>query len=198
MKKLFDRLRRRGNAVQMLADQPQFKKYDIGSWSYGAPEVIDWNDGSTLRVGKYCSIARGVTMLLGGEHHHKWVSTYPFGELFPCDGPVARQMKTKGDISIGNDVWIGRDAMILSGVTIHDGVVLGARSLVTQDLPAYTVCAGSPARPVLQRFSEDEIARLLEISWWDWPESRVREFVPMLLSGDVTAFIERCQSAGMD
>ena len=97
---------------------------------------------------------------------------------------------SKGDIVIGNDVWIGARATILSGVTIGDGAVVGAGSLVVSDVPAYAISAGNPCRTTRLRFSPDTIARLLEVRWWDWPRPELVAALPFLLSGDHDAFFD--------
>ncbi len=111
------------------------KRYEIGEHTYGKPRVISWKEGSTLKIGKYCSISRGVTIFLGSEHRIDWVSTYPFPYLWEEGKSIKGHPATKGDVVIGNDVWIGYGVTILSGVCIEDGAVIGACSLVSQDVP---------------------------------------------------------------
>lgn len=96
---------------------------------------------------------------------------------------------SRGDIIIGNDVWTGFECLIMSGVTVGDGAVIGARSVVTHDVPPYTIVAGSPARVIRRRFDEAIITRLLEIAWWGWDEASVEAAVPFLQSGDIDGFI---------
>src|SRR5688500_3710195 len=98
-------------------------RYEIGAYTYGTPVVYDWEQGTTLRIGKYTSIADDVSILLGGNHRTDWVSTYPFPALkiaWPTAGEIEGCQATKGDVVIGNDVWIGHRATVLSGVTIGD------------------------------------------------------------------------------
>src|SRR4051812_38008350 len=149
-------------------------RYEIGEYTYGTPAVYDWEQGSTLRVGKYCSIADEVTILLGGNHRTEWVTTYPFPALqaaWPKAVDVTEPADTtKGDVVIGNDVWIATRVTILSGVTIGDGAVLAAGAVVVDDVDPYAIVAGNPARLVKKRFSEEEIEALLDARWWDWPD----------------------------
>ena len=147
--------------------------------SYGTPTVHDWSDGSKLKMGKYCSIASGVHIFLGGDHRMDWITTYPFPQwgVAPAD-----HRRTKGDVVIGNDVWIGMGATILSGVTVGDGAVIAACAVVTKDVPPYAIVAGNPARVKKYRFSEENIQKLLKIKWWDWPEETVREKLKILCS----------------
>lgn len=169
--------------------KPEYEEYEIGDWTYGSPAVLNFHDGGTLRMGRFCSIAGGVTILLGGEHRYDWVTTYPFNIV--CD--EARSFhghpRCKGPVVIGSDVWIGHDATILSGVTIGDGAVVAACSVVAKNVPSYGIVAGNPARLVKYRFNESQIAALLQICWWDWSIEKIREAWPLLLSNDIDAFI---------
>lgn len=98
---------------------------------------------------------------------------------------VADAWDNKGDIRIGNDVWIGYEAVIFAGVTIGDGAIIGTRALVTKDVPPYTIVGGVPAKPIRKRFDDNTIQRLLEIRWWDWPEEKIARNIQALQSGDI-------------
>lgn len=115
------------------------------------------------------------------------LSSYPFPLFFEEweleKTRVSEAWDNKGDIVIGNDVWIGYEAVILAGVTIGDGAVIGARAVVTKDVAPYTVVGGVPARPVKKRFSDGTIQRLLELRWWDWPKERIRENLEAIQRG---------------
>src|SRR5262249_24425052 len=163
----------------------------IGAWTYGEPEVVYWDTGAKVRVGRFCSIAPSVVILLGGEHHAEWVASYPFSLLFPEAASLPGYPFTKGDVTIGSDVWIGRDAMILSGVTIGDGAVVGAASVVARDVAAYSIVAGDPARHLRFRFPPATVEALLRIAWWNWPFEEIRKAWPLLQSADVDAFVAR-------
>ena len=144
--------------------------------------------GDRLIIGKFCSIACGVQFLFNSANHtKKSLSTYPFPLFFEEWGldirDVASAWDNKGDIVIGNDVWIGYEAVILAGVTVGDGAVIGARAVVTKDVPPYTIVGGVPAKPIRKRFSEDLIAALLELRWWDWPEERLKANLDAIQSG---------------
>ena len=141
-----------------------------------------------LIIGKFCSIACGAKFLFASANHTQAsVSTYPFPIFFEewdLDiGDVTSAWDHKGDIVIGNDVWIGYEAVVMAGVTIGDGAIIGARAVVTKDVPPYTIVGGVPARKIRRRFSDDVIARLLELKWWDWPAERIQRNIKNIQSG---------------
>jgi len=174
--------------------QERFPQYRIGRGSYGDLEVRSWKEGATLEIGAYCSLAAGVKIFLGGEHRTDWVTTYPFPALWKeRAGHFSGHPRTRGNVIIGNDVWVGAEAVITSGVTIGDGAVVGMRSLVTRDVPPYTIVAGNPARPLRRRFDDAQIERLLEIAWWNWPEERIERFLPLLLADRINEFFAACE-----
>lgn len=170
----------------------------MGAHSYGAPRVRWWGEEANLSIGKYCSIAEGVEIFLGGNHRTDWVTTFPFpwfGRAWPEAKGIAGHPGTRGDVVIGNDVWLGAGAVVLSGVHIGDGAVVGCRAVVARDVPPYAIVAGNPGVVVRRRFDDDTIERLLASAWWDLPDSRVRQIIPLLLSGDVDAFL---RATGME
>lgn len=152
----------------------------VGDYTYGHDSVTyhAWGEGSRAYIGKYCSISADVHILLGGNHRTDWASMYPFGhwgqeafgsEQFP--GTPA----TKGDIVIGNDVWIGIGATILSGVKIGNGSVIGSRAVVAKDVAPYSIVVGNPGQVVRSRFTPDIIELLEEIAYWDLPPHIVNQ-----------------------
>ena len=143
-----------------------------------------------LVVGKFCSIACGAKFLFTSANHTmKSLSTYPFPIFFEewelDTANVTDAWDNKGDIVIGNDVWIGYDAVILSGVTIGDGAVIGTRAVVTKDVPPYTIVGGVPARQIRRRFDEETVKRLLELKWWEWSDERIKENLSAIQSGSI-------------
>ena len=141
-----------------------------------------------LMIGKFCSIACGAKFLFNSANHSlSSLSTYPFPifyEEWRLDRKnVAEAWYNKGDIVIGNDVWIGYEAVILAGVTVGDGAVIGARAMVTKDVPPYTIVGGVPAKPIRKRFSEETISEMLALKWWDWPKERIARNIPAIQSG---------------
>lgn len=161
-------------------------RFDVGRGTYGEPDVYQWGEASTLKVGAFCSFADDISIYLGGDHRVDWITTYPFTRFRKSAKHIEGHPRTKGDVNIGNDVWIGNGAAILSGVTIGDGAVIGAYAVVAKDVPPYTIMVGNPATPVRKRFSDDEIAILERIEWWCWPDSLIDEALPYLLSSDIS------------
>lgn len=164
------------------------ENFHIGEYTYGHPQVYDWEENTQLYIGRYTSIADEVKILLGGNHRMDWVSTYPFpalDDIWPEAVGINGHPWSKGDVKIGNDVWIGNGAMILSGVTIGDGAVIAARAVVVKDVEPYSIVGGNPAREIRKRFDKKQVRALLEAKWWDWPAEIVHANVKALCSGDV-------------
>ena len=155
--------------------------------------LFNWPEfGDQLVIGKFCSIASGVQFLMGPANHRiSSVSTYPFsvfgGTWAQKAPPHLDQLPRKGDIVVGNDVWLGRDSLILPGVTIGDGAIVAARSVVTRDVAPYTVVGGDPARFLKQRFDDELIQLLEEVRWWDLPPEELAELLPVLCDPDLEA-----------
>jgi acetyltransferase-like isoleucine patch superfamily enzyme len=156
----------------------------VGRYSYGAPKVLRFPSEARLKVGSFCSIADEVTILLGGNHDSRRISTYPFNALWEDDGLPTHET-TRGDVELGSDVWVGYGATILSGVKIGDGAVVAACAVVSRDVPPYAVVAGNPAEVKRYRFREEEIEALLTLRWWDWPLELIRESAADLMGHDV-------------
>lgn len=141
-----------------------------------------------LIIGKFCSIACGAKFIFNSANHTlSSVSTYPFPIFFEEWGlnikDVAAAWDNKGDIVIGNDVWIGYEAVIMAGVTVGDGAIIGTRAVVTKDVPPYTIVGGVPAKPIRKRFDNEALDELLKIRWWDWPEEKIARNIQAIQSG---------------
>ena len=143
-----------------------------------------------LIIGKFCSIACGAKFLFTSANHTmRSAATYPF-PLFFEEWNLDRKNVTdswdnKGDIIIGNDVWIGYEAVILSGVTIGDGAIIGARAVVTKDVPPYSIVGGVPAKLIRKRFSDSDISKLLEIKWWNWSKEEIAQNIEVIQTGGI-------------
>ena len=159
----------------------------IGKHTYG--NTVRKGDMNNVTIGKYCSIA-GCILDCGWQHNTKLVSTYPFNQLFDGFSHIDTHPVCKGDIIIGNDVWIGEDCIINSNVKIGDGAVLGSRSIITKDIESYSIVAGSPAKFIRKRFSENQIEELLKIKWWDWDDDKVKQNIHLLMDYDIDKFIK--------
>ena len=169
--------------------------WDIGEHTYGAPHIIEPDSGH-LAIGRFCSIAEGVSIALA-NHQSGFSSTYPFATLrsyWPSAPHDVADHISKGEVRIGNDVWIGANAFIGSGVTIHDGAVIGAHAVVVKDVPPYAVCVGNPGRVVKYRFEPEIITALLKLRWWDWPDEKIDRFLPLILSPDIVAFLNAAEA----
>lgn len=144
-----------------------------------------------LVIGSFCSIGSGAAFIMAGNQGHRsdWVSTFPFFWMsdVPAFAGAENGYKPAGDTVIGNDVWIGSEAIVMPGVTIGDGAVIGTRALVTKDVEPYAIVGGNPAKIIRKRFGEEDIAKLLELRWWDWSDEDLRDAMPVLTSGDVSA-----------
>ncbi|MFS8123389.1 type B chloramphenicol O-acetyltransferase [Rhizobium sp. BR 250] len=142
-----------------------------------------------LVIGSFCSIGSGAAFIMAGNqgHRNEWISTFPF--FFMPEVPefenAANGYLPAGDTVIGNDVWIGSEAIIMPGITVGDGAVIGTRALVTKNVEPYAIVGGNPAKTIRKRFDEDSIALLLEMKWWDWPAERLKAAMPLMTSGNV-------------
>lgn len=143
-----------------------------------------------LVIGKFCSIACKAKFIFNSANHRiNSLSTYPFPLFFEewelDKKNVTQSWDNKGDIVIGNDVWIGYDAVILSGVKVGDGAIIGARAVVIKDVPPYTVVGGVPAKFIRKRFDDETIVKLLRLKWWDWTEEKIKDNIQAIKSGHI-------------
>lgn len=174
------------------ADPTGFEKNNV---------LFNWPDfGDKLIVGKFCSIASGTQFIMGSANHRiSSVTTYPFnvfgGEWAANTPPHLSQLPFKGDTVIGNDVWIGRECVIMPGVNIGDGAMVATRSVVTKDIPPYTIVGGNPAKPIKKRFADELIDILLKLRWWDFEPAKLSSILPLLCNSDMEYV--RCELKSM-
>ncbi|HMA14634.1 MAG: CatB-related O-acetyltransferase [Bacteroidota bacterium] len=156
-----------------------------------------------LIIGCFVQIAHGTRFVTASANHAlDGFSTYPFRNfMMSADttkeevAAMLRDVGAKGDTVVGNDVWLGMEAMVMPGVTLGDGAIVAARAVVTKDVAPYTVVAGNPARPVKQRFPDDVVQQLLEIRWWDWPVERIEANLDAILGHDLAALTRAADEA---
>lgn len=157
----------------------------VGRFTYGHNQmrVRQWGEGASLTIGAFCSIAKGLTVVLGGNHRVDWATTFPFGHVFHKelgDTKIEGHPDTQGDITIGNDVWIGQNVTIMSGVEIGSGAVIAANATVVKNIAPYEIWGGNPAKKLKDRFEPDVAAALLDLAWWNLPVETVRTLAPLL------------------
>ena len=148
--------------------------------------------GDKLIIGKFCQIASGTQFIMGAANHRLCsATTYPFNIMSEAWAEIApvhlSQLPHKGDTVIGNDVWFGRNCVILPGVKVGDGAIIAAQSVVSRDVPPYTVVGGNPARVLKKRFDDELTELLLALKWWNFPPEKLTEFLPVLCSKDPDA-----------
>jgi len=167
------------------------EKVKIGDFTYGLSidNFLIWNEGGHIEIGKFCSFAFGVKIFSGGEHFYDRISTYPFNKIFKL-GKDYSDVRSKGDVIIGNDVWVGYESIILSNVKIGNGAIIGARSVVSKDIPPYAIAVGNPIKIIKYRFSEEQIDKLNKIQWWNWNLDHITENIDFLYK-DIDGFIDR-------
>ena len=167
----------------------------VGDFTYIADSEFEshvthhyaWN-GDRLIIGKFCQIAAGVEFVMNGANHQmNAVSTFPFYTLEGWDmaPPAPADLPLKGDTVIGNDVWIGQNAVILPGVHIGDGAIIGAESVIGSDVAPYTIVAGNPAKLLRRRFDNELISLLLRFRWWDRSIEEINSLIPLLTCSDL-------------
>jgi len=190
--RLFRKMFKRGGTVLKKGDPTEDRTYLIGKspirvgrYTYGQEylTIKQWGEGAGLQIGAFCSISDSIVVFLGGNHRTDWITTFPFGHIFQKElgaQKIAGHPKTNGDVIIGNDVWIGRNSTLMSGIHIGDGAVIAANSTVVKDIGPYEIWGGNPARLISRRFELEVVDLLLKLRWWDWDEDRIRNSVPIL------------------
>jgi acetyltransferase-like isoleucine patch superfamily enzyme len=174
-------------------DQPQFKNdphTEIGDWTYGNFQIARAYDPaiSKLKIGKFCSLGAGIQMVYYGSHQLYDITTYPFNMLHGQGWPPVHGSLVNGqNIYIGNDVYIGNHATIMQGAYIEDGAVIGAYSIIKGHVKAYNIVVGNPGHVKKKRFEDEQIKKLLEMKWWDWPIETIKSNLQMISSPNIEA-----------
>jgi acetyltransferase-like isoleucine patch superfamily enzyme len=176
------------------APKPLPAHVTVGRHTYGlgARNVVRPSALGPIRVGAFCSIGPDVLLFGQADHPTHLPSTYPLRGMLLRPGQGVQDAITRGPLTVGNDVWIGARAMVLSGVTVGDGAVIGAGAVVARDVAPYAIMVGNPARRVRFRFPPEIVASLLEIKWWDWPDARIAALEEAFY-GPVETFLERAR-----
>lgn len=176
---------------------PPLPGVDIGRHTYGLVKTSFWgaHEKSPIRIGSFCSVGPGVLFLGAAEHRIDTASSYPFRLV---DGKIRNGAEafSKGPTTVGHDVWFGARCIILGGVTIGNGAVIGAGSIVTRDIPAYAVAVGNPARVIRYRFAPDVIERLQALEWWEWSDDLIGERVAILTAMNAEHFLDALEPDG--
>lgn len=201
LKKLTDYFakQREEKKAKKLREKPsrnlsRFKKtypdYQIGINNYGIPNIKNPHKDSILTIGSYCSIAPNVKIYMGGLHRTDWGTNFPFPAFFSEAQHIKNFESTKGNVTIGSDVWLCANSVILSGVTIGHGAVVANSAIVTKDVPPYAIVGGNPAKLIRYRFDEPTRNALLASAWWDWPEEEVLSVADKLCSEHIEDFLD--------
>ena len=181
---------------QLLHQTVKHPNIEVGAFSYYSGYyhkhsfivcvhyLLDKKGTDRLIIGNYCSIGSGVTFIMGGNQGHRadWVSTFPFHFQANIFKEASNAYIKSGDTTIGHDVWIGSEAMIMAGVSIGDGAIIASRAVVTKDVPPYAVVGGNPAKVLKYRFDEEKIKVLLDLQWWHWSEEKIKNSMNLLCS----------------
>lgn len=166
-------------------------RVELGRHTYGGFRVnVGAGDDASVHIGSFTSIGSGATFAVGGNHRPDWISTYPFRAAWSLPGAGRDgHPRPESDIVVGNDVWIGAEALILPGVQIGDGAVVGARAVVAKDVRPYAIVVGNPGREIRRRFDDETIEALLAIKWWEWDDETIRSRVNVLCAPDIQALL---------
>lgn len=198
VRKLFKKTKKARFFRQQDKFLSKYPNYKVGIGTYGIPIVRDWNEGSTLEIGAYCSISGNVKVYLGGHHRSDWVSQYPFPAYWPPAKHINDYGGSHGDVVIGSDVWICENVVILSGISIGHGAVIANSAVVTKNVEPYEIVGGNPAKHIRYRFSKEIRQQLLEFQWWDWPVEEVLKNCESLCSDNIALFISYAKKRNLN
>lgn len=179
-----------------LVEVGEFTYYDdpVAPEAFGVENVLYHYGPEKLRIGKYCALGTGTTFIMNGANHRMdGPSAFPFpimGGAWAEHFDLITGLPGRGDTVVGNDVWFGYGAMVMPGVRIGHGAIVASGAVVVDDVPDYAIVGGNPAKVIRKRFSDEEIARLLAVAWWDWPPEKVTRNVRKIMAGSVTELEE--------
>lgn len=178
-------------------------RVEVGRFSYGIETAIikQWSEGSALKVGAFCSIASGLTVILGGNHRTDWATTFPFGHIYQDQlggHGIVGHPRSRGDVVVGNDVWIAANVTLLSGIEIGDGAVIAASATVTRSVGCYEIWGGNPADLIRPRFSPELTARLRATRWWELPTEVLRRIAPLLSTAPTESSLDELEAMIMN
>lgn len=175
----------KGQEVRQTKDFYQSDRCDIGDYSYGFIKIIGAHYLKKLTVGKFCSISSDVKAIFDQGHTPNWISTYPLFIAFPEVFDYTKSRENTLTLTIGNDVWIGEGAILMPSIVIGDGSILGANTVVTKDVPPYSVVVGNPGNVIKRRFAPEDIEFLLSIKWWNWNIEKILKYGNLLNSSNI-------------
>jgi len=187
--------------VVFLKSVLQGDNISVGDYSYyddpKNPEDFQENNvlyhydfvGDKLDIGKFCALGTGTTFIMNGANHRlDGPSTFPFpifGENWSDHMDLISNLPNKGNTVVGHDVWFGYQSLVMPGVTIGHGAVIASRAVVTEDVPAFSIVGGNPAKVIKKRFNEETIERLLAVAWWDWPVEKITAHISTIMAGNI-------------
>jgi len=189
MSKLIRKLKRLLGGKRSRDILPAYVHIGRGTYGLDRNAFQGLSPDAPISIGNFCSFGFGVVIFSKTDHPLDLASTYPLRTMLLHPEQGDQDAVSKGGVTIGHDVWVGARAMILSGVSIGNGAVIGAGAVVAKDVPAYAIVVGNPAKVVKTRFSDEQIAALESICWWDWPDDKIRA-MEQPFYGDIDAFIE--------
>lgn len=165
-----------------------FDYISVGEYTYG--DIIPVGTLSTLKIGKFCSIGSNVTFDLGMQHQTNFISQFPFNQFVEGCAHLMGHPAVRGPIVLENDIWIGNNVTVMGGVHIGNGCIIGMNSIISKNVPDYTVVVGAPQKELRKRYYQEIIDKLLKLAWWDKPEDEIQKIAPLLMSNKVEELLK--------
>ena len=177
-----------------LKDEIKEGLLKCGKFSYGSPKIHRWGNKGKILIGSFCSFGPNIDIYMGADHRFDFITTSPLGaDTFNNAFSKAHKnfLLDRGDLIIGNDVWVGAESKIFSGIEIGTGAIIGAGSVIRKNIEPYTIVYGNPAKEISKRFNEKIIKRLLDSEWWNLNDDNINELSNLLLSNNVDSFLAK-------